>query len=52
MGSTERHNKEPSMIVNVQHNSIDEYICAACVRTHAHECIHKVQQDMCLLVIW
>ena len=28
-------------IINVQH-SIDEYICATCVTTHAHGCIHRM----------
>ena len=28
------------VIVNVQY-SIDEYICAACVTTHSHGCIHR-----------
>ena len=42
--STERHHKEP--LLNVQY-SIDDYICAAYVTTHAQGCIHRVCQYVC-----
>ena len=34
-------------LVNVQY-SIDEHICAAYATMHAHECIHRVHQYVCL----
>ena len=38
-----KHRATQGVIVNVQY-SIDEYICAGCVTTHAHRCIYRVQQ--------
>ena len=39
-----KHRATQEAIVNVQQYSIDGYICASCVTTHDHRCIHRVQQ--------
>ena len=50
-GAGGKHRAIQGAIVNVQY-SIDEYICAACVTTHAHGFIHRVQQYVYLPASW
>ena len=39
-GEGGKHRAIPGAVINVQYK-IDECICAACVTTQVHECIHR-----------